>query len=55
MSRDSTHDFTPNCRKCDRAYFMYGVGLDCERLNANIKCRFKKKDSKPKRDFSKNI
>ena len=39
----SKYDFTPNCRKCDHAYFVYGVELNCELLNKNKKCRFKEK------------
>lgn len=44
----SRYDFTPNCRKCDHSYFVYGVELNCERLNENKRCRFKEKKDENK-------
>lgn len=36
------------CRKCEHAYYVYGIEFECARVNGGKRCRFKKKVEKTK-------
>lgn len=36
------------CRKCEHAYYVYGVEFECSRADGGKRCRFKKKNVKTK-------
>ena len=40
-------DNTPEkCRKCEYAYYMYGVEFNCALTDNGKKCKFKKREEK---------
>ena len=36
------------CRKCEHAYYVYGIEFECTRADGGKRCRFKKKNVKTK-------